>query len=513
MKTKIILFFMLIGLVFPVGALADLSEGVKLYMPLDGNVDDISGNNFNITSYGTAFVQDMDENVSSAIYFNGDDNTYIDTGSNGFNFPNLTVAFWINADESGTTTENQIIFNKQSLTAGWSAIYDRDSRNVHEHIRIFPNQPWGTPGMYVLYNTWKHAVFTITSDNIYRLYVDGIHVGSTQHPAGDRSSDANLVIGKRSNIPDFPGAGFQGMLDEIAIWNRVLSEEEVSALYNNGGKIVIDPPAQNDPSVKLDLPFDGDATDASGNPDIGTPIVTGAILTTDKNGVENSAYYFDGNSYIDILGSAELAYPDMTVTFDMKADVSDSKVMGYIIDKKEGGATGAGWSAAYKPDVKNGYFLSYSDKSKSAYSFIDQGAWHSIMVTISSSQNKLKYYVDGRQVFNGSANAGDRSNSVAVRIGKGHTGKGFIGKLDNIKIYDRIITDTCTEDDTGVIDIQPMTAQCGASGVALPIKITDTPNAVSAFGYDISYDTDSLTYTGYSTTDTLVAGFNAPIVK
>jgi hypothetical protein len=46
-------------------------------------------------------------------------------------------------------------------------------------------------------------------------------------------------------------------------------------------------------------PFNGNANDESGNGNNGT--VNGATLTTDRNGVANSAYSFDGvNDYIDV---------------------------------------------------------------------------------------------------------------------------------------------------------------------------------------------------------------------
>ncbi|GAA4444451.1 hypothetical protein GCM10023156_02810 [Novipirellula rosea] len=30
------------------------------------------------------------------------------------------------------------------------------------------------------------------------------------------------------------GRNFDGMIDEVAIWNRVLSASEIDAIYNNG---------------------------------------------------------------------------------------------------------------------------------------------------------------------------------------------------------------------------------------------------------------------------------------
>ena len=147
-----------------------------------------------------------------------------------------------------------------------------------------------------------------------------------------------LRIGARvaSPINEF----FNGSIDDIRIYNRALSESEVSALYT----LESSPPSyepvkivdenvtaiasgsetsyfiKNDGSLwgmgrndrgqlgnaqGLDQglvgwwKFDGDATDSSGNGNDGT--VNGATLTTDRHGQANEAYSFDGvNDYIEV---------------------------------------------------------------------------------------------------------------------------------------------------------------------------------------------------------------------
>ncbi len=48
-------------------------------------------------------------------------------------------------------------------------------------------------------------------------------------------------------------------------------------------------------------PFTGNATDVSGNTNVAT--VNGPVLTTDRFGAANSAYYFDGvDDYIQLTG-------------------------------------------------------------------------------------------------------------------------------------------------------------------------------------------------------------------
>jgi gliding motility-associated-like protein len=61
--------------------------------------------------------------------------------------------------------------------------------------------------------------------------------------------------------------------------------------------------------LKLHLPFNGNALDASGNNNNAT--VNGAILTTDAFGNANSAYFFDGiNDFLEISSSASLQCTD-----------------------------------------------------------------------------------------------------------------------------------------------------------------------------------------------------------
>lgn len=51
-------------------------------------------------------------------------------------------------------------------------------------------------------------------------------------------------------------------------------------------------------------PFNGNSNDVSGNNLNG--VVNGAVITSDRFGNENSAYAFDGNSYIEIAPSPSI---------------------------------------------------------------------------------------------------------------------------------------------------------------------------------------------------------------
>jgi hypothetical protein len=74
---------------------------------------------------------------------------------------------------------------------------------------------------YLSDNSWHHIVF-VRSDTSY-MYIDGEVVGNTNTLADlDASSDQNLLIGKDPD-PNW----LDGMIDELRIYNRALSADEV----------------------------------------------------------------------------------------------------------------------------------------------------------------------------------------------------------------------------------------------------------------------------------------------
>ncbi len=77
-------------------------------------------------------------------------------------------------------------------------------------------------------NTWRHVVMVNDGDYLY-LYIDGEEVDKRSAPSKNLyTSDSILRFGDTTNNR------FDGSIDEVGIWNRALSAEEISALYNNG---------------------------------------------------------------------------------------------------------------------------------------------------------------------------------------------------------------------------------------------------------------------------------------
>jgi concanavalin A-like lectin/glucanase superfamily protein len=141
---------------------------------------------------------------------------------------NITVAFWINASTASSPGPRVV------------------SKNYSWDVKLNAGYPQFTSGSYyaalsstITANTWVHIAFTYasTSQTPLAAYVNGVQVTSFQTNNFPQnylfpSSMYGVNIGADS---DGTGNFFPGLIDEVRIYNRVLSSSEISALYSSYG--------------------------------------------------------------------------------------------------------------------------------------------------------------------------------------------------------------------------------------------------------------------------------------
>jgi len=89
-------------------------------------------------------------------------------------------------------------------------------------------------------NTWYHVVGVVESDGrTTRLYVNGDEKATHVHTSDAVFYD-DVNIGRRGNGTNY----FDGIIDEVFVFNRALSAEETSDLYNNYGYTTINYPGR-----------------------------------------------------------------------------------------------------------------------------------------------------------------------------------------------------------------------------------------------------------------------------
>lgn len=177
--------------------------------------------------------------LGQALDFNGS-NTYVRAGS-GTSLDNLSpmsVCAWVNV--RGLQYTYPIIVDKSSNGFdGWNFYFTNE---VDEGFGFYSNLQDGKEYYFdIPRNTWHHLCATWDGTDGaggISLYLNGVSVSSATYVVTGTSNDAanNLNIGAGSGATD---QFHDGGLDDVRIYNRVLSSSEVLMLYNFGhGKIL-----------------------------------------------------------------------------------------------------------------------------------------------------------------------------------------------------------------------------------------------------------------------------------
>jgi len=162
--------------------------------------------------------------------------------------PKVTVSVWVNLDKAPSTMfgTNHIIVDKtdsgfvdQGYLLGWI------DGNDDITFRVFDlaNNPASAVYTEAATSGWIHyvGVATPTAAVLYR--------NGTQVASGSFNGDLNDDLGTPRTI----GLGFEGVIDELAVWRRELSSSEISDLYNAGAGQEIDVQAM----ASMDLAGEG----------------------------------------------------------------------------------------------------------------------------------------------------------------------------------------------------------------------------------------------------------------
>ncbi len=189
---------------------------------------DLSGNNNHGTLYNNP--QWVDGKVGKALSFDGVDD-YVNVSSSSSLEPSqLTIIVWVKMNSLISTGWGPMLVSKYGGNyKGYTFFLKATSGKPTIGIaRINPNaiyqcmsvDPLTTNEWYFIVGTWD--------GNTSKIYINEDLKNSYNSPSITHSS--NLVIGKNS----WSNSGYvNGFIDEVRIYNRVLSVEEIKTLYQN----------------------------------------------------------------------------------------------------------------------------------------------------------------------------------------------------------------------------------------------------------------------------------------
>ena len=197
---------------------------------MDGNNGTLNGATYTAGIVGQSFATDL--------------NQYIEIPDNpNLHIPqNITIEAWVNPS---TSSGDRVIISKgnSGIGDGWHMML-RQNNTLAVHARYGTAWEITETAETIPVGTWHHVAY-IYDGSQAKLYIDGALKAFRTFSDPIQQNTRPLKIGTVDQNTHF----FIGLVDEVAIYNNILSDSELTAHYLNGvaGLSYCEQPAQNQP--------------------------------------------------------------------------------------------------------------------------------------------------------------------------------------------------------------------------------------------------------------------------
>lgn len=221
----------------PIGVMAaavpaNIEAGLIAYFPFEGNAYDVVGGNDGVEIGNVIYTEGP---VGQAAHFDG--TGFIEAPGENMSLEEWTLSFWFKTDElpasewyspvakEARTFEGDVGQYNYAFTHyynGWADIqYETDGSN-EDHM-MHPGQPLDI-------DKWHHIVATRSASGEYKIYLQGVFGSSgdgTDVPTTSNPDAPLLIGGQVTSLTHL----FKGSVDELRIYGRAVTAEEVQALF------------------------------------------------------------------------------------------------------------------------------------------------------------------------------------------------------------------------------------------------------------------------------------------
>jgi hypothetical protein len=454
-----------------------LSQGLVGYWPLDGattnwtsnTTADLSGNGntgtltaMSTTSspvagkIGQAFK--FNRNTSSATNFiQVADSASLKPGTNSF-----TVAFWLNPSINYPDGNNMNIIEKSidSASPGWG-IYRDTGGNLKVRLGYTTGSVDAAMGSFstnFATSTWTHAVLVVNrSTNKAYWYKNGVAVGSQTDISAVTSMTNTQILDIGAGNQGLGADNLGGRLDDVRIYNRALSAQEVALLYATGASKIGGAALPSTSTFNFGLnaglvgywPFDGatinwttnTTRDLSGNGNTGTLVSLATSTAAVPGRIGQALQFNDTSSYVSVPTSGSIPTGSTARTVCMwiytnaASWVDNSNT---VFEYGSGGTrTAFGIDMNANPNIE---FYMWAD-DLIINSGLPNVGWAHICATYNGATT-LSAYVNG--VLKGTRTLAGvlATTATAVNIGRSTAvgGSYFNGKIDDVRLYNRALS-------------------------------------------------------------------------
>ncbi len=471
---------------------------------------DFSGNgNEGTLTNGPTFIAGKH---GKALNFDGSNDYVAVNDASPLRSTDITIAGWIKG-RSGSASTWQSIVTKDNgnnsnrnywlgLTNGGGPYGNLGSILLLAKTSSGVDDVLATGGADLRDSQW-HFIVAVIDDvaDTSAVYVDGVSVGTDTHTGTVYTGSENFEIGRDSSA----GIPFDGAIDDLRIYNRVLSGTEITALYGvNQEKrrsfslgllagYSFDEPSGTTVYDVTNHGYDGTTT--------GSPTRVASVTSAYGKGFtfDGTSQYINTANYADNIG-------EMTVSAWIKS--TSNNAYRSIVAKMNNIASAPGWFLGINAGSID--FAVQTDGSnyieKVTTTDYTDNTWHHVVGTLTGGVGgTLTIYVDGSAVgvtTNTLGTVSTITNSENVRIADcGAANCKFGGTIDDVRVYNRAFSST---EVSGLYN----------EGVGLR-RITSNKStaAISASGLVLWQTFDGPKLSGTTATDSSTGGVNGTLTN
>jgi len=371
--------------------------------------------------------------IGGAVSFDGSDD-YVNTTST-IDTSLYTVCSWVYPQSNGLY--QRIITTPSGNTHKWLLSFSDAVSNSQFVFSRNSGSEMGKGTGATSLNTWHH-VCGVWDGTTLSVYLDGVSKSNSVEAGWLYGAGSGLRMGRRHDN-QYP---LNGRLDEVRVYTRALSAEEIAKLYKTTA------PDNPDSGFEGYWSFNGPdvsgttASDRSGQGNHGT-LTNSPTVTTGKIG---QALNFDGSNDCVTLGTLH-----DTGALTLSAWIYPNSVSGrqVIVGKLESGASfpyNYGYGMLLDGSTLIGMAATDSyDWYSNLNATVQSGVWQHVVFTITGSSGTQTgtLYVNGVLADSHSGTASVYLYNPAIGCGLGNgSGGTFNGKIDEVRSYSRALSAT-----------------------------------------------------------------------
>ena len=203
------------------------NEGLVAYYPFNGNANDESGNGNDGVVIGATLTEDRFGNTNSAYNFDGYDD-YIEASSfNALTFDEITVSVWVKPVPGGINN-HRIVTLDDGVDPGYHH-YDIESNSGRGLDAYIDQEAVGEFDWEFEGDKWTHIAVSYDGNTVM-IFKNGDLTETGTRVASPRNGV--LFIGG-VDAPNYQSQIWDGEIDDVRIYDRALSIDEIKEIYND----------------------------------------------------------------------------------------------------------------------------------------------------------------------------------------------------------------------------------------------------------------------------------------